>query len=432
MNLVSLLPLFKLAAVFGLVILLLRLSSQVGFALGLGATALGLVFSMSPGEILGAFGVALSEGRSLLVALIVTLILILSASMECLGQTEELLTRFKGRVGGRRLGFVAFPALIGLLPMPGGAVFSAPMVDSFDREKRVPPALKSFLNYWYRHIWEYWWPLYPAVLLASAIADLDLWQYIICALPMTAVAVTAGLPQLIQVPRVVPALSHQKNQGNTPGMWRAISPFILAILPGVGFGIFLQFFGTSGAWASLPKEAGLVIGLLAAVGWAWWDRSIQPHQVGLILLESKLLRMWLTLAGVFVFKGVMQQSGAAREVGEVLIHLEVPLEWMLVLLPLILGVISGLPIAFVGATFPILVTLIEAMGPSNMKLPFIILAFVSGFTGSIMSPLHLCLILSNEYFRASWTSVYRRLWLPTLIILGGGIGYFWILKSLVG
>jgi len=430
-DVVALLSLLKLAGVFGLVIALLRLSSQVGLALGLGAATLGLVFSMGPMEILSTFGVALIDGRSLLVALIVTLILILSTSMERLGQMEELLRKFKGWVGGRRLGLVAFPALIGFLPMPGGAVFSAPMLDSFDREKRVTPSLKSFLNYWYRHLWEYWWPLYPGILLACAIAEVDLWQYVFLALPMTVVAFVGGLPQLMQVPRLGQAPLSENEGINRSSLWGTLSPFLLAILPGVGFGIFLQFFDMTPLWGSLPKEAGLVVGLLAAVGWTWWDRIIRPQQVRQILLDPKILRMWFTLAGIFVFKTVMQRSGAGQEVGKVLTHLEIPLEWMVVLLPMILGAISGLPLAFVAVTFPILVPLIQAIGNSNMEVPLTILAYVSGFTGVIMSPLHLCLILSNDYFQASWSSVYSRLWLPALTILGGGIGYSWVLRFLI-
>ncbi len=431
MDVVPLLPLFKLAGVFGLVILLIRLSSRVGLALGLGAAALGLVFSMSPVKILRAFGSVLVEDRTLLVVLIVTLILILSASMERLGQMEQLLRRFKGWVRENRLGIVAFPALIGLLPMPGGAVFSAPMLDSFDPEKRLAPSLKSFLNYWYRHIWEYWWPLYPAVLLLCAMAELDLWKYMLLALPMTGVAVTGGLPQLMQVPRL-PRTPLRENSGvDSPRVWRSVSPILLAILPGVSFGIFVQFFGTASGWTSLPKETGLVVGLAAAVGWTWLDGRIQPQQVGQILLDPKLLRMWFTLAGVFVFKAIMEESGAAKEVGDILLHFEIPLEWMVVFLPMILGAISGLPLALVGAAFPIVIPLIQTMGAANMRLPLIILAYVAGFAGVAMSPLHLCLILSNEYFHASWPSVYRRLWLSTLILLAGGIGYFWVLSVLM-
>jgi hypothetical protein len=432
MDIVALLPLLKLVGVFGLVILLLRLYSQIGLALGIGATALGLVFSMPPGEILRAFGMALVDTRSLLVGLIVTLILILSASMESLGHMEDLLSKFKQWVGGRRWGLLAFPALIGLLPMPGGAVFSAPMLDSFDQEKRLVPSLKSFLNYWYRHVWEYWWPLYPGMLLAVAMAGLDLWHYMLLALPMSAVAVAGGLPQLMQVPRRVGYPSRGSERANGPTAWAAVFPFLLTIVPGVGFGIFLQFSETSSAWTALPKEGGLVVGLFAAIGWTWRDRRIQTHQARQILFDPRLLRMWFTLAGVFVLKEVMQRSGAAKQVGEVLIHLKISVEWMIVVLPMILGAISGLPLAFVGAAFPIVVTLTQAMGASNLKLPLTLLAYVSGFTGVLMSPLHLCLILSNEYFQASLHAVYSRLWLPTLILLVGGIGYFWVLKGIIG
>jgi integral membrane protein (TIGR00529 family) len=431
MAVLSLLPLFKLAGVFGLIILLLRLSSHVGLALGAGAAALGLAFSMSPTDIVSGFSSVLIDSRTLLVALIVTLILILSASMERLGQMEDLLRRFKEWVRGRRWGIVAFPALIGLLPMPGGAVFSAPMLDSFDMKRQLDPSLKSFLNYWYRHIWEYWWPLYPGILLACAVAELNLWKYILVALPMTAVAMAGGFTQLIQVPPLVPDSTPENSPGGLPRASRALYPLMFAILPGVGFGIFLQFLGTTPGWALLPRETGLLAGLVAAIGWVWWDGGIQSHQVREILFDPKLRRMWLTLAGVFVFKGVMEQSAAAREIGDVLIHLKIPLEAMVVFIPMILGAMSGLPLAFVGAAFPIVVALIQALGASDLGLPLTILAYVSGFAGVLMSPVHLCLILSNEYFQASWPDVYRRLWLPTLIILVGGIGYFSVLNLLM-
>ncbi len=249
---------------------------------------------------------------------------------------------------------------------------------------------------------------------------------------MTVIAVGAGLPQLMQVPRLVQPPSREDPGSENPRLWRALCPFLLTILPGMGIGIFLQSLDTTPAWASLPKEAWLILGLLAAVGWAWWDRSISIRQVGKIIVDAKLLRIWLTLAGIFVFKTVMERSGAAQEVGEVLMQFEIPLEWIVILLSMVLGVMGGVPIAFVGTAFPIVVPLILAMGASNIKLPLTLLAYVSGFAGVILSPLHLCFILSNEYFQASWPGVYRRLWLPALIILGSGIGYFWVLKLLVG
>ena len=431
MDWVSLLPLIKVIGVFTLVVVLLRLSVQVGVALAAGAVAMGLLFAMGPWEIVRSFGSSLADQKALILAAVITLILILSGSLERLGQMEDLLGRFRERVGGRRWGLVAFPALIGLLPMPGGAYFSAPMLDAFDPDKRLSPGLKSFLNYWYRHVWEYWWPLFPAVILTCTLAEFEVWRYTLFAFPLTLVALAGGVPHLMRVPRRLGGDPTQRSAFAGTPAWRCLMPMALAIVPGVGFGIGLQLVGPPPPWASLPRELGLVVGLLGAVIWSWTDRRARLEQIRSILLDPKLARMWVTVAGVFVFKGIIERSGAAQDVGQLLLHLHIPVAWVAVLLPMIVGIISGLPIAYVGASFPIIITLITAMGLAELRLPFMILAFVSGFTGSLLSPMHLCLILSNEYFSVSWTRVYRYLWLPSAILLAGGIGYFWILRSVL-
>ncbi len=424
-------PVLKMAGVFILVLVLLRLSLQIGAALAAAAVVLGLAFSMTPLEVLSAAYSSLTDRKTLVLISVVTLILILSSSMERLGQMEELLGRFRKWASGSRWGMVTFPALIGLLPMPGGAYFSAPMLDAFDPEGRLDGALKSFLNYWYRHVWEYWWPLYPGVLLTCHIAGLELWRYILVSIPMTALAVLGGLPHLLRVPRTVWA---DGSGGGTvrPGSgWRPLAPILLAILPGVGFGLLLQLLGNMQVRTHLPRETGLLAGLLAGVVWAWWDKRARAQDLRSILLDGKLPRMWMILAGVFAFKGVIEEGGAAQAVGVALLEMEVPLFWVAVALPMIVGAISGLTIAFVGACFPILVTLIQAVGGSHVELPLMVLAFASGFTGTLMTPLHLCLILSNEYFRAGWPAVYRRLWLPGVILLGGGMGYFCLISGIL-
>jgi hypothetical protein len=53
---------------------------------------------------------------------------------------------------------------------------------------------------------------------------------------------------------------------------------------------------------------------------------------------------------------------------------------------------------------------------------------VSGFTGVLLSPLHLCLLLSNAYFETSLMPVYREMIVPLLALLGGGCLYFGILR----
>ena len=137
------------------------------------------------------------------------------------------------------------------------------------------------------------------------------------------------------------------------------------------------------------------------------------------------------LIGVFVFKNMVQESLASQEVARALMYLQVPLGWMVVFFSATLGGITGLSVAFVAITFPVLVPVIEAMGTPNMRLPLVILAYLSGFTGTLLSPIHLCMILSNEYFGASWLSFYKRLWLSVIVSVGGGLSYVWVLGRII-
>ena len=55
------------------------------------------------------------------------------------------------------------------------------------------------------------------------------------------------------------------------------------------------------------------------------------------------------------------------------------------------------------------------------------LAFSSGICGNMVSPLHLCLVLTRNYFQADWRGIYRLLCLPvaSVLILGLLIALFW-------
>jgi uncharacterized protein len=88
-------------------------------------------------------------------------------------------------------------------------------------------------------------------------------------------------------------------------------------------------------------------------------------------------------------------------------------------------------VAFVGSTFPILLTIMASLGQERLMFPYLMLALISGLLGVILSPVHLCLLLSNQYFGTGLGAVYRHLWLPSLCILIFGLLYFWIAKTVI-
>ena len=182
----------RILIIFALILLVIKRKWTLGNAFLTGSAGLGLIFGMGPLPIIRSAGVAMVHPKTLSLSIVVSLILVLSHSLEKSGQMARLLEGFKGLIRWPKVNMVIFPALIGLLPMPGGAIFSAPMVKNLGDDYRLSGSQLSYINYWFRHIWEYWWPLYPGILLTTALAEVDLWHLVFFTLPLTVVAVAAG------------------------------------------------------------------------------------------------------------------------------------------------------------------------------------------------------------------------------------------------
>jgi hypothetical protein len=141
-----------------------------------------------------------------------------------------------------------------------------------------------------------------------------------------------------------------------------------------------------------------------------------------------MLKMLYMVTAILLFKGILEDSGAVGLISQEMIQRHIPLMPISMMLPFLVGGVGGITIAFVGATFPILITLIQAMGQSQLMLPYMMLALASGFAGVLLSPLHLCLLLSNEYFETSLIPVYRHMRIPIAVLIIAAVGYFTILR----
>ena len=412
--------------IFLLLLICIRKKLSLGNAFLLGTLFLSLLFGMQPRVILKSMLASITDLKTLSITVIVSLILVLSNSMELAGQMQRMLKNFQGLISSPRLNLIIFPALIGLLPMPGGAVFSAPMVKELGIGSKLSEAQLSFVNYWFRHIWEYWWPLYPGILLTTVITEIGLLTIMVIMCPFTAIALWLGYRALKN-----PA-SFSKARANNPHtpLWpfiKELVPVLVVIFPGLGMGILLSklFSGFL-----ISKEIGLILALFAAIAWVWYQNGISKKQIRSTLIHPQLLRMIYMIAGILIFKGILTDSHAAAAVSQELMQIHIPLALIAVTLPLLVGMSSGIVIAFLGSTLPILVPLIQSLGEAQFLPAYAMLIIASGFAGVMLSPLHLCLLLSNEYFAVSIGSVYRYLWLPCVCLIGAGTAYFWILHWL--
>jgi integral membrane protein (TIGR00529 family) len=421
----------RILIIFLLILLVIKRKWMLGNAFLCGAVSLGLIFNMTPAAIGRSLVLALMHPKTLSLSLVVGLILVLSHSLERTGQMARLLESFKGLIQRPRINLVIFPALIGLLPMPGGAIFSAPMVKNIGRPFGLSGAQLSYINYWFRHIWEYWWPLYPGILLTTALAGLDLWRLVFFTLPLTIVAVIAGYWPL----RGAVVSGHTRRRGFVLKAFmpfsKHLAPIAFVIIGGLGLGMALSIW-LSGDLESVAKELGLIAALIVAIFWVWQGNKMDwPSRWG-IVRQPDLLKMLYMVSSILIFKTILEESGAVAQLSREMLQLGIALMPICMILPFIVGAVGGITIAFVGATFPILISLIQALDQGHLMIAYMMLALASGYVGVLLSPLHLCLLLSNEYFDTTLLSVYRQMRIPLAVVLMASIAYFGLLCYIMG
>lgn len=414
----------RVLAAFAAVLLAMRKRLSLGSAFLLGAALLAVLFDIGFRPAAESMVRSVTDPKTLSLAVIVSLILVLSSSMERMGAMKRLLDGFRGLASNPRINLVVFPALIGLLPMPGGAVFSAPMVKQLGENSGLSTDQLSYVNYWFRHIWEYWWPLYPGVLLATTLSGVNLWSFVALMCPLTAVALLAGyLPVRNLGSPVLPG--RRASLANAAAFARELSPIAMVIFLGLGAGwIFSRF---APRW-SIAMEAGLILALVFSILWTWRRCGAGPGEIFRLLTDRHILSMAYMVFAILIFKGMLEDTRAVSAITGEILALGTPLALAVVLLPFFVGAIVGITIAFVGSTFPILIPLIHSYGEGHFLMAYMMLALTSGFIGVLLSPLHLCLLLSNRYFGASMKAVYVHLRFPVLILALSVALYFTVVR----
>ena len=410
--------LIKVLCCFGLILALNRLRLHLSICLFIGAVAVGLWMGQSPAQIGKGLLASMTSLETLQLVAIICLILVVSQLMKVSGQLDRIVNNFVAIVKKASTVSVVMPALIGLLPMPGGALFSAPMVETAVAGCSLSGDRKTAVNYWFRHIWEFWWPLYPGVVLAVSLLQVEMWQFILIQAPLTLLSITAGSIFLLR-----PLNAPNEKTNNSTFRLQVLGPFLwetMPILVVVACIVFLALLRNSLAWAGvnidLPSFLPLVLGLLICLLWVLWANKLNLRDVWKALLHRNTFPMLLLIFGIMVFKGALVDSQAVLQIREEMVHYQIPFLLVVMGMPFISGFITGITIGFVGATFPLLVPLFVGLSPLDFLL-HASLAYVSGYVGMMLSPVHICLLVTKDYFKASLTASYRHIYKPAVMVM---------------
>jgi len=422
--------LVKVLCVFCLILSLNRLRIGLSYCLLIGSLALGLWMEM------GLWSIFLSAFKSLLnvqtisLILIVGSILVISRLMKESRHLDRIVEGFSMIARDDRTAGAVLPALIGLLPMPGGALFSAPMVETAFDKRLMTNEHKAAVNYWFRHIWEYWWPLYPGVVLAVALLQVETWRFMTVMAPMTLVTIAAGTIFILR-----PLKRHHLPQKKSIS-WPELRGFLWEIMPilivvaviaivAVTIAI-LNFFNIrikiSGALSIFP-------GLMASAIWVCTANRISMRKLGSAIFDRNILPLLSLIAAIMIFKGIMMDSHSVIQIRNELIAYHIPVMMVIIIMPFLSGFITGIAIGFVGTSFPLIIPLFDSTNVFSF-LSYAVLAYSFGYMGMMLSPIHLCFLVTKDYFKANLLGSYRLIILPSVMVMAVAVILFYISRAM--
>lgn len=387
------------------VIVVLRLRN-VDFSLSILTGSLILaVTSEAPVDVIVEAGrLTLTDPDTLNLAVAVALITVLGYILKETSLMTELIEGLRGVLPARVL-LATIPAMFGLLTMPGGALMSAPFNEPEANRLGLKPEQKTFINVWFRHVWYWASPLSPVAILAASMAGFTLNVFLGAQLPILAVTVALGF--LVGSTFIKDGGLSSHGVKGLPEVARGLAPIVLAVvLSAVG----------------VPIWMALALGVAAV----FLIKKVPPRRAFRMIHSGVRWDLAAAVVSMLFFRFVVESSGSVEALFESAAGLGVPLMAILVVVPLLVGSISGTPTMGIGIIFPLLLPL---LGDYNVYVVSIIYAGLIG--GYLASPMHLCLILTNSYYRSELGRVYRYLVPSAALLYVFAVAYYLFMNGAI-
>lgn len=389
----------KLLAILALIVFALRKKLSVGLTLFIAGLLAALLYQVPLQSVLDGYWELVKSERFLSLTAVIVLITILGSLLAELGFLHRLADACRHLPGGNRTAVAVLPFLVGLMPMPGGALLSAPLVGNVLKDQRYSPEFRTVTNYWFRHMVEFFWPVYPGIILTEGITGMPMFKVALMQLPMTILMAAIGA---FYFSRKI-SLDHE----NHVNAFAALKGIAGSLWPIAGAIAVYAIFKVNMAWAVLAAAVALILATRpsASVLWPSLKKGLSYKLVFLVF-------------GILSFQTVLELSGAITQITSLAQQYHFPPALLIFLVCFAIGLLTGMVAAYVGMGYALLAGFLyqPVLQPGNIQL-----AYLAGYIGMLLAPTHLCLVLTNEYFRSNLMSVYRLFVIPLAIL--GVVGF---------
>ena len=285
----------------------------------------------------------------------------------------------------KRKATILGPSIFGLLPIPGGAILSCPIIDNVMDNKNVYE--KVACNIWFRHILFIIYPLSSSLIVATTIAQLNILEVIPFYIPVFLIALAIGWIFYLKGLESKPTGSSIRIHDLIPLLLIFMAPVIQISLNIIGIHVNIATF----------VSVSIVLALSITY------TKISLRDLSFLARKMKIWNFSLILLSLIFYTETFRLTST-----NIIGKLKFGLLLLLFVFPFILGFLTGRVQLAASLVLPI--ALLEF---GSVSIGMFIAIFSSALSGYLMSPAHPCLVLSAKYFECDISGVIKKLLIPS-------------------
>jgi hypothetical protein len=167
-------------------------------------------------------------------------------------------------------------------------------------------------------------------------------------------------------------------------------------------------------YVGIPLFTAFSIGVVFSIGLLYWMAKVPWNTFKTYVKQAFTWKLIAVIAGIMIFREIFEASGVNLTIYSLLQQLPFTPIVVIIVFPLLLGLLTGYLLSGITLSYVLLEPLFNCVDMCTVGLVSIL--FMSGFVGYLISPIHLCNVLSSEYLKTDTTRMYN-LYIPASSIV---------------
>lgn len=380
-----------------IILILVSKKLNIGYSLMLGALVLALLNGKGLKEIINTFIFTLTDEKTVSLALTIALITILGYLMDKYLILERMIIALEKMLRSSKLTILISPAIIGTLLVTGGALMSCPVVNNLGEKLNIPNEKRASINLIFRHALYFIFPLSPALILASELAEFDVWDFIKLQFPIALSMYVFGYFFYLRGYKEVKIPKVKISQ-----YIKIIGQFILYSSP-----ILVSLIGV--LVFNFDFYISLIFGITLSIVINIYDKKKDKKydiKENILITMNKGLKpsMVIAIIGIMIFKNFVNDIDGLFIMLNDLLDTGIPIELIIIISSIVISFSLASTQASVAILFPMILPLANSY---DIRLSYAMFIFTSAFMSYYISPLHMCQVLTLEYFDVKIKDLYK-------------------------